>query len=345
MLPCPSCERHVRPLSRDCPFCETPIRWTTPGTRARAVLVIATGVALSACGPAISDMGDMIDSSSSSSSSSATPTSDASTMNTGSTTGGVTTNEVTTSIDDTGEFSTTDATVGSSTLNDDTFDTCGGFYGGCPADAGVEPYECDVVAQDCARDEKCMPWANDGGAIWNATRCTPIDGDDEPGEPCTVEGSGVSGIDSCVFGAMCFNVDPDSNEGICEAMCGGEFGALTCAGEVECSEVIEGTVLLCLDQCDPLGQACPDNQGCYAVPDGFACLATTAEAAAGEPCEQITGCTPGTLCVPSDFVDGCRSAQCCTPLCDTNEPNCEAPATCEQIYENIDGPGICVAPS
>jgi hypothetical protein len=70
---------------------------------------------------------------------------------------------------------------------------------------GGQTYECDLWKQDCPPGEKCMPWANDGGGSWNATRCTPLAEDPrQPGEPCTVEGSGVSGRDDCDIRAMCW---------------------------------------------------------------------------------------------------------------------------------------------
>ncbi len=61
-------------------------------------------------------------------------------------------------------------------------------------DGGGSVIACDLWSQDCPPGEKCMPWANDGGNTWNATRCTPIDDDPRSvGEPCTVvESGGVS---------------------------------------------------------------------------------------------------------------------------------------------------------
>ena len=76
------------------------------------------------------------------------------------------------------------------------------------------PTSCSTFAQDCPPGFKCMPWASDGGNSWNATRCVPIAPDpNAPGEPCTVEGSGVSGLDDCDGTSMCWDVDPDTLEG------------------------------------------------------------------------------------------------------------------------------------
>src|SRR5262245_46725118 len=52
-------------------------------------------------------------------------------------------------------------------------------------DGGGVSIECDAWAMDCPRGEKCMPWANDGGSEWNATRCSPLDPDPaHPGDQC-----------------------------------------------------------------------------------------------------------------------------------------------------------------
>ena len=40
-------------------------------------------------------------------------------------------------------------------------------------DGGGATNECNQWVQDCPEGEKCMPWANDGGSAWNATRCRP----------------------------------------------------------------------------------------------------------------------------------------------------------------------------
>ena len=82
------------------------------------------------------------------------------------------------------------------------------------------PTSCSTFAQDCPPGFKCMPWASDGGNSWNATRCVPIAPDpNAPGEPCTVEGSGVSGLDDCDGISMCWEVDPDAVEGHCVSIC------------------------------------------------------------------------------------------------------------------------------
>lgn len=231
-----------------------------------AAIVIAVGAVLSGCGPAISDAGDMADSTTSggpNSSSGDTPVPGTTIPLPGTTT----TDPVATASS--GSTNIGDTTTGgdSTTLDDDTFDSCGGFYGGCPVDGGGVSYECDVFMDGCNEGEKCLPWANDGGEIWNASRCVPVDVNPvEPGEPCVVEGSAVSGIDTCVTGAMCFYVDPKTNEGVCLEVCSNSEEAPVCL-EGTCVVQYDGALPLCFETCDPKVASCIDGEACEPVAD------------------------------------------------------------------------------
>ncbi len=76
-------------------------------------------------------------------------------------------------------------------------DTCG-FLCGTDEDAtGVTP--CDVFKQDCPEGEKCSAYADDGGTSWNASKCVPVNGDGQPGEPCTVEGSALRTVRAEIY--------------------------------------------------------------------------------------------------------------------------------------------------
>jgi hypothetical protein len=181
--------------------------------------------------------------------------------------------------------------------------------------------ECDIWADDCPVGTKCMPWANDGGNAWNATTCSPLAEDPhEPGEPCTVEGNGVSGIDDCEARAMCWNVDEETNMGECVAFCSGSEANPVCKGACEtCPLSAEGVLILCLPNCDPLAQDCDDGQGCYPWADEFICSPDAGGAAGGvgEPCEYTNVCDPGTACIPAEQVPGCEGSYgCCSPYCD-----------------------------
>ncbi len=196
-------------------------------------------------------------------------------------------------------------------------------FGGCLV-VGPEPwhscYECSLFDQDCPRGDKCMPWANDGGDRWNASRCSPIDDDpDAPGEPCTVEGSGLTGIDSCELGAMCWDVDPETLDGICVPMCSGSEENPQCPAPTECLLANDDYLPLCLPTCDPLSPECDPGDLCVPNFDRFFCMPPLENAPEGGPCEFFDGCAPGLVCAASDTVaPSCDQgvSGCCTPFCD-----------------------------
>ena len=254
MLPCPSCSRHVHGGERACPFCAAPLRSTRLPARPAAVLVIAVGSVLSACGPGVSDSGDQV-------TDTAADPSGSSTTNLGSGSGSTTDLTSSTGIADTVEWSTTDGTVGTTADNDTACDTCGGFYG-IRGDFGPPP-SCSPRDQDCPRGEHCVPWADDGGDTWNAAHCTPLDLEPDPvGAPCTVEGSGQSGVDSCQSGAMCFFVEPGSQEGVCVELCGPAGDDPECAEGTTCVSMFDDIVPLCMTTCDPKNSACAKTESC-----------------------------------------------------------------------------------
>jgi hypothetical protein len=229
------------------------------------MVVIAVGSVLAACGPTVPDAGDTADTAAESSTTGtpSDPTSGVAVSTGMGTTSDPSDPTMATSATTTGD----DATGGSTTWFDDTNDTACGFYGGCPVDGGDVSYECDVFMNDCGKGEKCAPWANDGGSTWNASRCVPLDANPVPvGEPCEVEGSGVSGIDTCENGAFCFHVDPDSNEGVCVEVCGGSEDDPTCV-EGTCIVQFDGVLPLCFVTCDPKDPSCTKAEVCEPVLD------------------------------------------------------------------------------
>ncbi len=230
-------------------------------------------------------------------------------------------------------------------------------------DGGGVSIECDIWAQDCPVEEKCMPWANDGGSAWNATRCSPLDPNPaQVGDECLVEGSGVSGIDNCEVSSMCWNVDPETNMGQCVSFCGGSEANPVCEDPgSSCSILNEGTLILCLPNCDPLLQDCPEGSGCYTTNDIFSCVpdAGGEQGAFGEGCEFLNVCDPGLFCANPEGVPDCQgSIGCCSSFCDTTDPmataNCPGAAGGQECvpwfedgqappgYENL---GACLIPS
>ncbi len=242
-------------------------------------------------------------------------------------------------------------------MNDDT----AGFITPIDAGGGIE-IECDVWMQDCPEDEKCMPWANDGGSSWNATRCSPVsDSPGQVGDECMVEGSGVSGIDNCDVSSMCYYVDPETNVGTCVGFCEGSPEVPTCDAGFLCSIANNGVLILCRAECDPILQDCQGTAACLpaAGTDGFVCIidASGEGGAAGEPCEFLNSCDPGLFCADAPVVPGCTmSAGCCSDFCDLTEMMPDDACTlmdqmCVPAFEEgmvppgLEHVGICALPT
>jgi hypothetical protein len=195
------------------------------------------------------------------------------------------------------------------------------------ADMGGSGGTCDVFAQDCPKGEKCMPWADDGGGAWNSTTCSPVmRNPGQRGDECSVEGSGVSGIDDCDLGLMCYNVQAKTNTGTCFELCHGSPDAPMC-DEGLCAVYNDGNLPLCLSDCDPLLDDCPGGQLCIASPsaNGFVCILDALPASMGDygaPCTYINDCDPGYFCGIQDIVAGCGNATgCCAEYCDLSQPD------------------------
>ena len=216
----------------------------------------------------------------------------------------------TSDIDATGSDS---ATVGGTTCN---------FV--CPEDEETDgPGECDVFAQDCPDDQKCAAFANDGGNSWNSTKCVPISGTKVPGDPCAAEGGGVSGLDDCEKGSMCWDLDGES-KGLCVALCTGSQAQPECGDPTTaCAVVNDGVLNLCLDRCDPLVQDCPGDDLCLPIDDAYVCVldASGEAGAAFAPCEFDNACDRGLLCLTPAAATECdqNAKGCCLPFCAISE--------------------------
>jgi hypothetical protein len=232
-------------------------------------------------------------------------------------------------------------------------------------DLGSLSYECDIFTQDCPSDQKCMPWANDGGGSWNAWGCKPLV-DDPVGidEVCHVQGSGTSGIDDCEIGAMCWYLDPDTDQGVCTPLCvNTEQDPLCDDPQRQCRTASDSIVWLCLPSCNPIAQGCPRGQACYPIAAYWECAgdASGGGGAYGEPCEFTNVCDPGLVCLDVSYVPPglpCEGAgHCCTEVCDVDDPlgdlQCAGAAegqTCQPWYEEGEAPpeyedvGVCAMP-
>jgi hypothetical protein len=212
--------------------------------------------------------------------------------------------------------------------------------------------ECDQFAQDCPDDEKCMPWANDGGDEWNANKCAPVERAPAAiGESCIVQGSGFSGLDDCDFGAMCFGVDPLTNEGVCVPTCTGSEDAPICPEGLACTRGFDGYLNVCLPICDPLAPSCAADEVCantadYIVGGDFLChpMPPFEPQPYGAPCFGLQACDAGLMCFPSEFLPGCVDESCCSLLGDVAAPPvCPDPMQeCIPVFEGDPPEGLCV---
>lgn len=252
---------------------------------------------------------------------------------------------------------TTTATEQTTTTDTTTTTPCG--FLDCPAETtAASPTECDVWTQDCPDGQKCAPWAEDGGNAWNAYKCTDIvPNPGKPGDACTAEGNGVSGVDSCEKAALCWEVSPDTGMGTCIGFCMGSPEAPTCPLHSQCVISGGGILILCHPNCDPLAQDCPDMEVCVPLPlpDRFSCVLDGSGAAGqqNDPCEYANACDPGLGCVDPSFAVECDplASGCCLPFCDLNNPTCtNQGATCVSWYEPDPPPpgydyfGVCRLP-
>lgn len=221
---------------------------------------------------------------------------------------------------------------------------------------------CDTWSQDCPLGEKCTPWANDGSDVWNAPRCSPIyEQPGQVGDECTVESSATSGIDTCDLGAMCWDVDPETDTGTCVSHCSGDPSNSICEDPAtDCLIVNDGVLALCLPTCAPLADECGPSRACIASEHAFVCVPSRDGAVWAESCvlgQLPYDCAPGLVCAPSASVGPpCDEGEpgCCTSYCDLTSADPAASCGPGQICApwwgeepapvGLEGLGACVLP-
>ena len=208
----------------------------------------------------------------------------------------------------------------------------------------VSPMDtCDMFAQDCPTGEKCAWYDPSGGSAYASTRCVPIvPNPDGVGEPCALTGEGA-GFDTCELGSLCWDVDPETNEGTCTAYCTGDASNPMCANPSH--QCMGRNLQLCLSSCCPIEQDCRDGQGCYPVADTFLC-APDAGGESGaylDSCEFLNVCDPGLFCANPEVLPPCEGAGCCAPFCEVGSTTCSEydPAlVCVPWFEEGEAPQI-----
>ena len=212
---------------------------------------------------------------------------------------------------------------------------------------------CDPFAQDCEPGHKCVPYASTGGN-WDANKCVEVLGEGQIGEPCTYDGA-VEATDSCDANSMCWNVAAvgDENIGTCTSFCTGSPDDPLCPAGSSCSISCDGSLNVCLHNCDPLEQDCLGS-ACYWAHTGFECIFTTENLEEGEPCGYVNDCAPTLACVSAEVTPGCEGSSCCASFCNLGDPEgsgCTLPGTeCVPWFEEDAAPpewehiGICLVP-
>ncbi len=206
--------------------------------------------------------------------------------------------------------------------------------------------ECSQWDQNCPAGQKCVPWADDGGNSWNALRCVPVASDPaSAGEPCVVEGSGVTGIDTCDAQSICFDVD-ENLQGECYPLCVGSILNPFCSQpDYSCQIAAEALLTICIPHCDPLLNDCEPGRTCVpsfatsADAEFFTCHADGSGpdgAVAGDTCRFPGACGVGLACVAEVPVESCDGPGCCVAYCDLTDDHCPATQECVPWF----GPGL-----
>ncbi|MFV8756325.1 ribulose phosphate epimerase [Nannocystaceae bacterium ST9] len=248
------------------------------------------------------------------------------------------------------EGSESETTVGIGEEGESGSDESSNFVPDQPND-GVVP--CDPFAKDCPMGEKCVPYSTDGGGVWDANKCVPVTGDGQAGDTCTWGGI-AAGTDDCDADSICWDVMEVDGQalGVCTSLCEGTANDPICGAETSCLIANEGSITLCIQTCDPLLQDCNEGLGCYWANEDFNCVFTSQDIPTGEPCGYINDCTPGNLCADASALPACMGSACCAPYCDLAAPDCAAIAgtECTTFFEEGQAPpgyedvGICVLP-
>ncbi|MBX7084728.1 MAG: hypothetical protein K1X88_36325 [Nannocystaceae bacterium] len=261
---------------------------------------------------------------------------------------------------DSGETTGTSTGTGAS---DSTADSSAGPGFVASPDMGAT-VACDLYADDCAATHKCAPYASDGGLVADATRCVGLVPEPLPaGAACTVQDWPASGLDDCDRGLVCVVYDVQTLAGECVPLCVAdpEQPDLVCIDPTAtCVGGPDTLPRLCTSSCDPFGDDCPGGRHCYRINDHFTCLddASGDGGAYGDTCFFTNQCDAGMLCAdPPEFFECPSTEGCCTPFCDTRDPQASASCPgapehmCIRLFDPGAGPplfdwvGACVLPT
>ncbi|MFV8751950.1 ribulose phosphate epimerase [Nannocystaceae bacterium ST9] len=236
----------------------------------------------------------------------------------------------------------TGSEVGETTASDTTD---GGFV---PTTDVPAANSCDIWLQDCPEGEKCAAYAM--GDTWDSTKCVPVMGDGVEGDQCTYDGA-LAGTDTCAVGHMCYYTNMDG-VGTCIPLCTGDPENGMCPVGFNCSISNDGSLILCVYDCNPLLQDCaPEGTGCFWDGELFNCD-PAGDIPEGEPCGYINDCAPGEVCLDATSFPSCAGAACCSAYCDLTDPVCLLAGTeCVAFFDEGTAPpgletvGVCAIPA
>lgn len=139
--------------------------------------------------------------------------------------------------------------------------------------------------------------------------------------------------------------------GTCTGFCTGTADDPICDPGSSCIIINDGSVTLCLADCDPLLQDCGPGLGCFWALSAFTCVFTAADIPTGEPCGYVNDCAPGNYCADAATLPDCNGSACCAPFCDLGDPICPLLGTeCVPFFEvdmappGYEAVGICLLP-
>ncbi|MEZ4300758.1 MAG: hypothetical protein R3B70_37835 [Polyangiaceae bacterium] len=195
--------------------------------------------------------------------------------------------------------------------------------------------ECDMLLQDCAPGETCIPGPN------NQTYCKKGGGLKGPGKPCAL----VSGVDECQAGLFCIGA---GGVGICTRPCcrttdkpcdGGD-----CNGKVNFGNVVIDMCSYAV-QCELFAETgCPTGQKCQLVypNQGLAVCTLPAPKSVpeGETCEFVNECGGNQVCWGSLCRYNCMLTG--GDALPPGEGGCLAGQSCQAVYPAEAGDvGVC----
>lgn len=254
-----------------------------------------------------------------------------------------------------GGITASGTTTAATTAPDTTGEVTGGFI---QEPDGGAANECDAQVQDCPMGQKCTAVSIMEGAPWGGNKCVPVMGTGEVGDPCDVQDGKYTGIDNCKVGTICLLTDDEGKGGVCVEFCD-ESSNCPDTPTASCVVYNDGSLPICLQECNPLTQDCPEGLGCYnSAGDKFVCFKVSAMAGEGGPgaeCGFINQCQAGLFCTAAANLANCDAASgsCCTPYCAVSGGNapCMAGEECTPFFEMGMAPpgyedvGVCVVPA